>query len=261
MTTRPPGTTWVPYGFVVLAVCAALLLAAGWRSRRPVVSLPTRQGYFADWATVHGSYEPRGLVSWWLRGVFRMARPLARWGVSPTVLTCLGAVVAGLVPCLVVVGPRWLLLAGLVVAVSAVLDNLDGAVAVLSSRTTSWGFVLDSLVDRVADVAYLAAFWLIGAAGWLVVLAGAALGMLEYARARAGNAGMSDVGVVTVGERPTRVIIASSFLITAGIFRGHADDVVAVAAAATAGVCVLGLLQFLVVARRALTSDPARSNQ
>jgi phosphatidylglycerophosphate synthase len=252
MTSRPAGTAWVPYGFVVLVICALLLIAGAWRGRRGVAPLRSRDGYFAEWATVHGSYAPAGLVRWWLGGVYFVARPLAKLGVSPSALTCLGAVTAGLVPCVAVVGPRWPIVAGLVVVVSAILDNLDGAVAVLSSRATSWGFLLDSLVDRVADVAYLAAFWLIGAAGRLVVVAGASLGMLEFARARAGNAGLTEVGVVTVGERPTRVIIASSFLITAGIFCGRAGDVVAVAAAATAAVSMIGLGQLLVVARRSL---------
>jgi phosphatidylglycerophosphate synthase len=252
MTDRPPGTDWLPYGLAVVAVCALVLAFLAVRSRRPVTSLPTREGYFADWAAVHGGYQPRGLVGWWLRGVFAVARPLARLGVSPAVLTSYGAVTAGLVPCLAVVGPRWPVLAGFVVALSAGFDNLDGAVAVLSARTTSWGFLVDSLVDRGADIAYLAAFWLLGAAVWVVVVAGVSLGLLEYARARAGNAGMGEVGVVTVGERPTRVIIASSFLITAGIFCGKAADVATVGAAATAGVSLLGLGQLLVVARRRL---------
>ena len=182
----------------------------------------------------------------------RVARPLARAGVSPSVLDAFGVVVAGLVPCIAVVGPRWPMLAGLVVALSAGLDNLDGAVAVLTSRTSGWGFLVDSLVDRVSDAAYLVAFWLLGAAGWLCVVAGAASALLEYARARAGNAGMGAVGVITVGERPTRVIIASSFLITAGIFCGHAGVVAAVAGAGHAGVSVIGLVQLLVAARRAL---------
>jgi phosphatidylglycerophosphate synthase len=182
-----------------------------------------------------------------------VARPVARSGVSPSALTAAGVVTAGLVPCLAVVGERWPVLAGLVVALSAGLDNLDGAVAMLSARTTSWGFLVDSLADRIADIAYLAALWLLGAASWLVVAAGAALGLLEYARARAGNAGMGEVGVVTVGERPTRVIIASSFLVAAGILGGHAAVVAAIGAAATAGVAGVGLLQFLLVARRMLT--------
>ena len=43
-----------------------------------------------------------------------------------------------------------------------------------------------------------------------------ALMMLEYLRARAGNAGQGEVGVVTVGERPTRVIAATLGLAAIG---------------------------------------------
>jgi phosphatidylglycerophosphate synthase len=255
MTTRPAGTDWLPYAFVVLAVLALLLLVASLRSRRPVVDLPDRDGYFADWASVHGGYDPRrtGLVGWWLSGVYVVARPLARVGVSPSSLTACGVLLAGLTPCVAAAGPRWPLLAGILAAASAWLDNLDGAVAVLTSRASAWGFLLDSLVDRVSDVAYLVAFWLLGAAGWLCVVAGAALAMLEYARARAGNAGMGSVEVLTVGERPTRVIIAASFLITAGIFPTYADGVAAVAVSLTAAVAIVGLAQLLVAARRSLS--------
>ena len=146
------------------------------------------------------------------------------------------------------------MLAGLVVAVSGLLDNLDGAVAVLSSRTSGWGFLIDSLVDRLSDAAYLVAFWLLGCAGWVCVVAGVALGLLEYARARAGNAGLPGVAVITVGERPTRLIIASTFLITAGIFCGHADVVSVVAVVATAVVSLVGLAQLLVAAYPVLRS-------
>ena len=38
------------------------------------------------------------------------------------------------------------------VFVSGIVDNLDRAVAVMSGRTTRWGYVLDSVVDRIADV-------------------------------------------------------------------------------------------------------------
>lgn len=251
MTTTPRGTAWLPYGLLLLAVLALVLVVAGVRGRRPVVSVPSREGYFASWATIHG-VAPSGLVAWWLGRVYAAARPLAIAGVSPTVLTLAGVVVAGLVPCVAVVGPRWPVAAGFLVGASGLLDSLDGAVAVLTDRVSAWGSVLDSLVDRLSDALYLLAFWLLGAAGWLFVVAGVALGLLEYARARAGYAGMKDVGVVTVGERPTRVIIAATFLVTAGVLPSRADAVAAVAVGLTGAVCLIGLAQLLVVVRRAL---------
>jgi CDP-diacylglycerol--glycerol-3-phosphate 3-phosphatidyltransferase len=71
---------------------------------------------------------------------------------------------------------------------------------------------------------------------------------------------MPEIGVVTVGERPTRVIIASSFLITAGIFPAHTAGIVAAAALATAVVSAIGVVQLLVVVRRRLRPTPARGS-
>ena len=36
MTVRPAGTAWLPYGFVVLAALAVLLVGWALRGRRPV---------------------------------------------------------------------------------------------------------------------------------------------------------------------------------------------------------------------------------
>src|SRR3954447_24806885 len=155
MTTTPAGTQWLPYGFAAVGACAFVLLVAGVVGRSRVTWMPSRDDYLASWARFHDDIVPSGLVAWWLRWVYTVARPLASVGVSPSVLTLFGLVLAGLVPCLAGVGPRWAVLAGLVVALSALLDNLDGAVAILTSRTSGWGVVLDSLVDRLSDGLYL----------------------------------------------------------------------------------------------------------
>jgi hypothetical protein len=58
------------------------------------------------------------------------------------------------------------------------------------------------------------------------------------------------VGVITVWERPTRVIVTAAFLLCAGVF---ADDVWALlGAAAWVGLGVIGLGQLLIVVRRTL---------
>jgi hypothetical protein len=82
------------------------------------------------------------------------------------------------------------------------------------------------------------------------VAGGALMFLLEFVRARAGAAGMSEVGVITVWERPTRVIVTAAFLLCAGLF---ADEVWAsLGAAAWVGLGVVGLGQLLVVVRRRL---------
>ena len=136
--------------------------------------------------------------------------------------------------------------------VSGVLDNLDGAVAVLAGRTTRWGFVLDSLCDRISDAAYAVALALAGGS-WPLAVTGAALAWLhEYARARAAVAGMPEIGVVTVSERPTRVIVTAMFLLGAGLYPASARGWALAGTAAWVTLGVVGLVQLLVVVRRRL---------
>lgn len=183
---------------------------------------------------------------------YTLGRPLARAGVPPDAVTAAGAVLAALVLPPAAAGGRWLLPAVAVVVLSAVLDGLDGTVAILSGRTTRWGYVLDSACDRLADACYLAALWLAGAPGPLCAAAGVAVLLLEYVRARAAAAGMAEVGVVTVAERPTRVIVTATFLLGAGLYPSAAGPWSAAGAAATLTLGVVGLAQLIRVVRRRL---------
>ena len=214
----------------------------------------SRDAYLDRWRTLHGGYDPRSsrLVGPWLTTIYALARPFARIGVPPDVVTLLGLAVSGVVVWLCALGDRWVLLAAFVVGASGILDSLDGAVAVLTDRATPWGAVLDSVVDRVSDVLYLLAMWLVGAPAWACVAAGVVVLVQEYARARATAIGMDDVGVVTIGERPTRVIVVAMFLLGAGIYTGSAPWWATLGACASLGVGVLALVQLLVVVRRRL---------
>jgi phosphatidylglycerophosphate synthase len=102
----------------------------------------------------------------------------------------------------VLLGPGGLVLGGVLVLLAAFADGLDGAVAVVTGTASRLGFVYDSVADRIGEVAWLAAFWLAGAPGWLVVGTGAVSWLHEYVRARAAAAGMADIGAVTVGSDP-----------------------------------------------------------
>ncbi|WP_307875259.1 CDP-alcohol phosphatidyltransferase family protein [Frankia nepalensis] len=226
--------------------------------------IPGRDDYFSAWAVTHGGYDPAtgsALVRHWLGLTYRLARPLAAHSVPPAAVTAAAAALPALALPLAAAGGRWPLLVALVVAASGLLDNLDGAVAILRARASAAGFVLDSVADRVADGLYLIALWLLGAPGWLVVAAGAAVGLLEYTRARAGNAGLGEIGVVTVGERPTRVIIAVAGPLAAGCLPGLREPVAAAAAAGTLAVAVVGLGQLTAVLRRVLGGRPERAGR
>ncbi len=218
-------------------------------------AIPDRNAYLDRWQSLHGGYDPRTsrFVGPWLSTIYLLARPFARLGVPPDAVTLLGAVVSGLVVWLSWLGDRWVLLAALVVGASGILDSLDGAVAVLTGRVTRWGAVLDSVVDRVSDTLYLVALWLVGAPAGVCVAAGIVLFTQEYARARAAAIGLDDVGVVTIGERPTRVVVVAMFLLAAGIYVASAAWWAAAAAWVSLAVGVVALVQLLVVLRRRLT--------
>jgi CDP-diacylglycerol--glycerol-3-phosphate 3-phosphatidyltransferase len=219
--------------------------------------VPDRDDYLKEWAGTHGGYDPSAApwpVRAWLGVTYRLGRPLAVRGVAPDAITAAAVLLTLATVPLAAAGGRWPLAGAVVVIASGLLDNLDGCVAVLTRRVTAWGYVLDSVADRLCDGIYLVALWLLGAPGWLAVAAGAALGFLEYVRARAGGAGFGEIGVVTVGERPTRVIVVAVALLGAGIAPGLADLAATIGAAATFGVCVIGLAQLVSVVHRRLTA-------
>ncbi|MEV6844500.1 CDP-alcohol phosphatidyltransferase family protein [Actinoplanes sp. NPDC051411] len=203
--------------------------------------------YASAWSRLHGGFDPRTgsvFVRGWVRLAFTLGSPVSR-RVGPTVVTMAGLVLCVLVPFAGLIPGAALVLLG------ALADTLDGAVAVLTGRATRLGYVLDSVADRIGEAAWLAAFWVGGAQGWVVVAAGAASWLHEYARARATAAGMTEIGAVTVGERPTRVLIALFGLLAAGV-SGHAPLALTVAAAVWLALAVIGLAQLAVAIRRAI---------
>ena len=167
--------------------------------------------HLREWADVHGTEPPQGFVGGWLRVVAAVARPLARAGVSANAVTVAALVAAvAAVPLAAIDGWPGPALACLAVTVSGLLDSLDGAVAVQSGRTTKVGFLLDSVLDRLADAAMPASLAVVvGEAAPVAVAAGAAAWWLEYVRARASLAAPPVKQVVTPGERPTRIILTA----------------------------------------------------
>jgi len=212
-----------------------------------------REEYLRRWSALHGDASTTGPVRFWLGVSHAAAAPLARVGVRPNAVTIVGLLVSLLVVPLAMLGGRWVLLAVPVVVVSGLVDSVDGAVAVMTGRTTRWGFVLDSVCDRLADSAYVVALWALGAPGWLCVVGGGLAGLHEYTRARAVAGGMSQIGAVTVSERPTRVIVTTMFLLGAGLYVAAAPKWATAGAAAWATLGLIGLVQLLVVVRRRLT--------
>ena len=250
---------WATQGqshLIVLGVAALAMVALTVATaRRPATALPGLDGYFDRWRAVHGDYDPRTGSVWvrgWLSGVYRLARPLARRGVHPDVLTLWTVLVSLGVLATAAAGGRWRMAAGWLILLGGVADSLDGAVAVLTDRTTRWGYVLDSVIDRINDVLYVGALVVAGAPVALAVTCGVGFFSLEYLRARGANAGAGEIGVVTVGERPNRIAFCAAGIHFSGVFLSRADMVATASLAVLTVLTLAGLVQLAVAVRRQL---------
>jgi CDP-diacylglycerol--glycerol-3-phosphate 3-phosphatidyltransferase len=137
-----------------------------------------------------------------------IARALARTGVSPTQLTFIGfalnvAVAAVLAAGLLPLGGALLLAAG-------AFDTLDGALARVAKRATTFGAFLDSTLDRYSEAALLLGLLydasrrgdVAVSVATYVAIVGSLL--VSYCRARAEGLGLDcEVGIA---PRPERVV-------------------------------------------------------
>lgn len=146
------------------------------------------------------------------------ARLLVRLGVSPDVVTVVGTL--GVCFGALWFYPRGQLLVGTLVITAFVFsDTVDGVMARLSGRSSTWGAYLDSTLDRVGDAAIFGGLvlWYAGD-GDQTVLAGLALACLilgsvvSYAKARAEGLGMT--ANVGIAERADRLVAT---LVTTGL--------------------------------------------
>jgi phosphatidylglycerophosphate synthase len=214
----------------------------------------SREEYLAAWSRWHGGADPAAsrMVHGWLSWVYALARRVP--GLPPAAVTAAGLLVAATAVAPAAVGGPWLLLAGVLVGLSAVLDGLDGALAIATGRASRRGFVLDSAVDRLSEAAFAAALWVAGAPGWLAAAFGGLCWLPDYLRARAGQAGVTENGELPVWERPTRVAMTGFTLGGAGVVAGLGWSA-AVVTCGTAVGCLLGVVgvaQLGTALRRAL---------
>jgi CDP-diacylglycerol--glycerol-3-phosphate 3-phosphatidyltransferase len=155
--------------------------------------------FFAKWSALHGNAEIKGIVKAWLKISFASAKFLSRLRITPNLLTLLGIVFA----IAMAVNPRSLWTIPLLV-LSLYADGIDGSVAIYQNRASQFGAVLDSVADRVSEALWFYVAYRIGAPAWLILFTYVIASTQEYARARLGGLGVSEVGVVTPAERPVR---------------------------------------------------------
>jgi CDP-diacylglycerol--glycerol-3-phosphate 3-phosphatidyltransferase len=176
----------------------------------------------------------------------------ARLGWQPNAITVLGLLPA-LIAALLAAQAQFLA-AGLVLMLGAPLDALDGAVARASGRSTRFGALLDSTVDRYADAL------LFGGIGYAFAQTGDLLGVLlafgalsgayavSYVRARAEGL---HIGSIQDGlfDRAARLIVLILALLTGSVALGLL--ILTIGAHLTA-------LQRLWLAQRAAQGDEAQ---
>ncbi len=204
-----------------------------------------REAYLRRWSQLHGGTAATGVVRAWLSGAHALARPLAAARVPPAAVTLAGTALAAAAAWLALAagaGGAPALAVAALVAAGGVLDNLDGAVAVLRGRTSDRGALLDACCDRVGDAACALVLLGCGAPAWLAALAGGLAQLQEYLRARAQGLGVGDVGVVSVAERPVRIAVAAACAAATAVAPGQAPWAL-LGAAAWAGLGAVGLVQ------------------
>ncbi|WP_209993106.1 CDP-alcohol phosphatidyltransferase family protein [Rhodococcus sp. PvP016] len=225
----------------------------------PVVTVPrTRTQYFRAWSELHGGYDVHSsaLVHGWLTITYVLARPLARARVAPTAVTAVGVLFAVLALAVAGSGPWGAGAAALLLVLSALVDSLDGAVALLRGRSTAFGYVADSVADRLSDMLVFAVLLVLGAPAPVVVAVALLTLLHETARARAVSAGMASIGVVTVWERPSRVIAVVVTLLGASVV-DTGPLFGTIGAAVSLVLAVVGFSQISVSIHHALSALPA----
>ena len=181
--------------------------------------------------------------------IFRpIAQLLLRLGISPDVVTIVGTVG-------VAFGALWFyprgdfLVGTLFITVFVFSDMLDGNMARLSGRSSTWGAYLDSTLDRVGDAAIFGGLVLYYAGkddNFLMAclaLACLVLGsVVSYAKARAEGLGMqANVGIA---ERADRLV---AVLVTTGLVGWFLPEIVL-----TVVLTLLAVASFITVVQRML---------
>jgi CDP-diacylglycerol--glycerol-3-phosphate 3-phosphatidyltransferase len=147
----------------------------------------------------------------------RLGEALARWGLTPNLLTAIGLVLNLLVAAVIASGN--LRAGGALLLLASGFDMLDGAVARATGTVTKFGGFLDSTIDRYSESLVYGGVlvYLLGTRDYrlgslLIIVATAGSLLISYARARAEAAGVrASVGLLA---RPERVLILAVGLLT-----------------------------------------------
>ncbi len=183
-----------------------------------------------------------------------VARVALRIGLTPDMVTVIGTI--GVCVGALAFYPRHEFWTGTLVIVLFVFsDTLDGTMARLSGRTSTWGAFLDSTLDRIGDGAVFGGLLLCFAArpdggltAWFA-LACLVFGFVtSYARARAEGLGIMAANT-GIAERADRLVVALAATGLTGLF-GWPDLVLTITLGLLALASAITVLQRMIAVRR-----------
>lgn len=176
-----------------------------------------RSDFYDQWSHIHGDAPIKGVVKAWLTISFAVCRTLSKLRVTPNGLTLSSLLFGALF--VLLIESNWSI-AFLVLSLLA--DGLDGTMAIITGRVSKWGAALDGVVDRVVETLWAVGLFLLGAPLPIVFTAWLSAFLQEYLRARVAGLGITQVGVVTIAERPVR----ASLIFIALVARGFDLDLI-----------------------------------
>lgn len=172
---------------------------------RPIMR---KNDFLNQWSRLHGNAPISGVGKAWLSISFIMARVLCKLKISANLVTISGLLFAAL---LYLFGKEvW---SPIFLVLSLMADGIDGSMAIISGKASKFGSLLDSVVDRISEVLWVLVLYKIGIDQEVLLLIVIMAFIQEYLRSRSGGLGLTDIGIVTIAERPVRASFVLIILI------------------------------------------------
>ena len=138
----------------------------------------------------------------------KIGKSFAATGLSPNIFTGIGLALAFVASIIYGIGYEFsLIFGGIALLASGFFDIVDGQVARVSQKVTRTGGFLDSVFDKIAEVAVFLGILIGGfAEPYLVFLAITLSLLVSYTRSRAESLGVKLQGI-GIGERAERLLV------------------------------------------------------
>jgi len=152
---------------------------------------------------------PQNLQDSFIKLLSPLVKLFIKWGLGPNSFTVAGVIITSIGAAAFLMG--FIRLAGLFILLGGLCDTIDGLLARTTGKASRFGALLDSTVDRYAELIMflgIAAYFFyiddyVTAAGTFLALGGSF--MVSYSRARAESLGLeAKIGIM---QRPERIVL------------------------------------------------------